>query len=121
MTLLGLAIISLATWQIGEIWHHGSLFSGWRARVETWEGWLAELLLCPFCLSVWIGVIVSILYAVGGYWVEVVLAGLVASRVANAANDLMKAKRSQPTENTFEEDDDDDDDASRGPRITPTF
>lgn len=55
-----LVIAGLATWHIVEVWHHSSLFAGVRARVELMDvegatGKLRELLSCPFCLSVWVG------------------------------------------------------------------
>lgn len=110
MTLTQLVVIALATWQAVEIWHHSSLFAGPRARVELWDGKLAELLLCPFCLSVWVAVGVTyvvrteVTWPAAGLnlWEHVWLAtgyllmnalmlfvvGLAGSRLANLGNDL---------------------------------
>jgi len=46
-------LAALANWQILEIWRHGSVFAGYRAYLELYEGKLVELLLCTFCLSNW--------------------------------------------------------------------
>jgi hypothetical protein len=54
MNLFTLIVAALATWHIVEVWHHGSIFASWRARVDLWEGFFGELLRCPFCLSVWV-------------------------------------------------------------------
>ena len=110
--LVGLLVCSLATWQAVEIWHHGSLFEEARAAIENWltlpstielkaalvvefKRWLAGLLLCPFCLSVWVGAGMagSVLLgtALGGAGRLVLLAvplALATSRLANLANDL---------------------------------
>lgn len=51
----------LANWQLVETWHHGSIFETPRAWVEAHRGsWWAELLLCPFCLSHWTGLTLTI-------------------------------------------------------------
>lgn len=50
-----LVISAIATWQIVEIWHHSSLFANFRARLELFDNYLSNLLLCPWCLSVWVG------------------------------------------------------------------
>ena len=34
-----------------DVWLNGSIFAGWRARVETWENTLSELLGCSLCLN----------------------------------------------------------------------
>jgi len=55
--LTDLAVAALATWQAVEVWRHSSLTAGLRARTELWEGKAGELLRCPFCLSVWVGLL----------------------------------------------------------------
>lgn len=60
MTWLDLAVAALATWQAVEVWHHGSLFAGPRAALEVKSGFWARLLLCPFCLSVWVAVVAAV-------------------------------------------------------------
>lgn len=111
MTVFGLVVAGLATLQAVEVWHHGSVFAGWRARVQTWPtegawGRLAELLLCPFCLSVWVGTVAAVVAAVplpagDGWWAWVgwlalgagkaFAYGLAASRLANLTNDATHA------------------------------
>ena len=55
MTLFGLIISAIATWQVIEIWRHSTLFAEWRAWLELFNNYLSNLLLCPWCLSVWVG------------------------------------------------------------------
>jgi hypothetical protein len=55
-TFMELAVAVLATWQIVEVWHHSSLTRNVRDLLSLKENTLAQLLLCPFCLSVWVGV-----------------------------------------------------------------
>lgn len=55
MTWFSLTVSALATWQVVEIWRHSSLFAAWRARLELFNNHLSNLLLCPWCLSVWVG------------------------------------------------------------------
>ncbi len=64
-TFLNVVIQGLAGWMIIEIWRHGSIFASWRADVESWgDSWLKDLLECAFCLSVWVAVILSVLWYV---------------------------------------------------------
>ena len=50
------ALVLLAASQIVDVVRNSTLFAGQRATWECWEGcgtvreWLAELLLCPYCL-----------------------------------------------------------------------
>jgi hypothetical protein len=89
MTLL---IAALATWQIVEIWHHSLLMAPLRARTEMWNNKLGELLSCPFCLSVWVG-----LFCTAGvtfaavYDLEYVILAFAVSRLANLGNDVFKS------------------------------
>lgn len=107
-----LVIAMLATWQAVEVWHHGLVFASRRALCEERQGFFDRLLLCPFCLSVWVGCFVVpfltvrpqtwlILFTNYPVWnaivavaislaflVQTVIAGLAASRLANLANDL---------------------------------
>lgn len=76
MDLATLAVLTLATWQTVEIVHHGAIFESLRARWTAMIPWTAveshfprrrwfhrrlwavkvfraDLLRCPFCLSVW--------------------------------------------------------------------
>jgi hypothetical protein len=91
MTLTEVIIAALAVWQIVEIWHHSSLFASWRAKVETQQDrWYGELLLCPFCLSLWVAVLVTLGLVVLDYWHlgSVILGSFAVARLANLGNDL---------------------------------
>ena len=109
-----LVIAALATWQIVEIWHHSSIMAGPRARVETWSNNIADLLSCPFCLSVWVGLLSIALLQLdapeGTIWA--VLVGLLklpvwafaVSRLANLGNDLTKKYCRTPKTSGFLDD-----------------
>lgn len=97
--LTSLVIVSLATWQAVEIWQHSSLFAGWRADVEVWlatdtrvRSFLGALLSCPHCLSVWVAMLMHILFAcISRDLVQLFLflpLGLASSRLANLGNDV---------------------------------
>ena len=100
MSLTELIASGLAVWQIVEIWHHGALFETRRAAVlhyytehHNLRGWFCELLLCPFCLSPWVGAIVAGLLLLCGWkspagWLVMTFA---AARIANLGNDLTHA------------------------------
>lgn len=64
--LLDIVVIAAAINQVCDTWFSGSLFAGPRAYLEAWQGpaifenptrldrarlFFADLLLCPFCLS----------------------------------------------------------------------
>lgn len=55
---IDLAVGALAVWHIVEVWHHGSIFATWRARLELSDHFFARLLKCPFCLSLWVAFLV---------------------------------------------------------------
>ena len=86
-----LIVIALATWQIVEIWHHSVLMAPLRARADLLTGKIGDLLGCPFCLSVWVGMFCAasseIAYVAdrGG---SLILLGFAASRLANLGNDI---------------------------------
>lgn len=89
-TFSNLLVAALATWQAVEIWRHGAIFATRRASMESawrtgFRGWLSSLLLCPFCLSVWVGWLTWIMTM--SSWTFWLVAGLAASRLANIAND----------------------------------
>ena len=109
-----LIIAALATWQIVEIWHHSSIMAGPRARAEAWSNTTADLLGCPFCLSVWVALVSITLLrcdaAEGTIWAA--LFGLLklpvwafaASRLANLGNDLTKKYCRTPKTSSFVDD-----------------
>jgi hypothetical protein len=96
MSTVELIVAALATWQIVEIWRHSPLFANWRSITEMWDNKLGELLGCPWCLSVWVGFLcasalrLTSVSLIGPY-VEIVLYGFAASRLANLCNDLFKS------------------------------
>jgi hypothetical protein len=83
-------LAALANWQMVETFHHGSLFEGVRARLEAKPGLLSDLMLCPFCLSHWTGVVVTSLAWVPLqfplWWAPIFWLAVV--RVSNVLNDL---------------------------------
>lgn len=61
--LLDILAMALAIGQICDTWFNGDIFSGQRAKLEAYQEvraetrrerlmvWLADMLLCPFCLA----------------------------------------------------------------------
>lgn len=109
MLLIDLLAVSLAVWQTGEIWRHGRILSGLRDQIDWLGGPIADLLLCPFCLSVWLGWLFCLLLVLRGQltaaepYIIVFVYGLAASRLANLANDLFHAYCRTPRVNVVEE------------------
>lgn len=105
LSILGTVLVaSLATWQVVEVWHHSELFADWRDRLRagldsaaaagdgrprgSLTSWLAQLLTCPWCLSVHVGMLLLFAGASGVWWLQYAVAGLAASRLANLGNDV---------------------------------
>lgn len=101
--MLDFLIIVLATWQAVEIWHHSSLFATWRARAEC-HNW--TVLLCPFCLSVWVALVITAWLTVWSilpdewHLMRLPFIALSASRVANLCNDVFHRFNRTPKSNT---------------------
>lgn len=51
MPVLMFVYLCLASYAVRQAWLYGSLFARTRARVQTWQGRLGELLTCRLCLS----------------------------------------------------------------------
>jgi hypothetical protein len=51
LLLVDLVLVALATGAVVDVWLNGSIFATARARVETWDNILSELLGCSFCLN----------------------------------------------------------------------
>lgn len=102
MTALGgvdaagwLAVAGLAANGAVEVWHHGSLFRRPRARFAVGTSFLARLLTCPFCLSVWVGTACGLaalapLASDWGWGLRLPVFGLAAGRLAQLTNDAAK-------------------------------
>jgi len=92
--LLAAPMAVLANWQVLEIWRHGSLFTGIRARLEARGGIVAELLLCTFCLSNWTAATLAALILCrrfGASWDALMwwpVLTLAIARASNVLNDL---------------------------------
>ena len=56
-----LLVASLSNWAVIEAYHHGSIFERFRAWVEAHDGFFAELLSCPYCLSHWTALPLTVL------------------------------------------------------------
>jgi hypothetical protein len=93
--VLLLPVAAIATWQICEIWNHGSIFAEWRQIVSTLQGyWLCRLLDCMFCLANWVALLCVLLcYAAVTWsvWWALPVAVFATARLANLGNDLSKA------------------------------
>jgi hypothetical protein len=121
-----LFISAMAVWEAVEIWHHSSLFSDARARVELWEGKIGELLMCPFCLSVWVALAVVSLVEVSAYtslygprWAtycsSIPIYTLAVARLSNLFNDLTYKSTRTPRHNRMELGDDDEEENEEDP------
>lgn len=93
---MDLIVAALATWQIIEIWHHSLLLAPLRSKAEMLDNKLGELLVCPFCLSVWVAFIcIATLQYASSRLVGEILCLLVyafaVSRLANLGNDFFKS------------------------------
>lgn len=122
MTLAELVIFALAVWEAVEVWHHSSLTAGWRGRAEVIEGWRGKVLTCPFCLSVWVALLVLLIVwagevrlyppssdwaaALAGLWAVFfglarwLVYALAVARLANVGNDLCHRRCRTPRENS---------------------
>lgn len=103
--MITLLVAALATWQIVEIYHHSLLFSSVRARIEARGDFLAALTGCPFCLSVWVAMVTTIMMQTDWIWLQTPVLGFAAGRVANLGNDLFHHySRTPKTVNDLPED-----------------
>lgn len=92
--VLLLPVAGLATWQICEIWNHGSIFDEWKQKCELLtEFWWARLLSCIFCLSNWVALLCGVLALLTlkvNLWFGLPLVMFAGARLANLGNDLFK-------------------------------
>lgn len=92
-------LLSLAVWEIIEIWKHGSIFASWRARLEASESRLRDFGQCGFCLAPWIALLVCSLwqwqeylcqhdYTLPGTAIYLGIVAFAVARLANLGNDI---------------------------------
>lgn len=105
MNMLVLLIVaSLATWQTVEVLHHSKIAAPLRikalvlAKGSPFEVWLAELFLCPFCLSHWVAAIWVIVIFLSHYCTPLWLFPCTAAvtRLANLGNDYFYGVQRSP-------------------------
>jgi hypothetical protein len=110
--ILLLTVSALAVWEIVEIWHHSHLFAGRRAWLEAQDNRISDLLLCPFCLSVWVSLIVLLIVGTSRYleqheprWVidciRLPIYMFAVARLANLFNDLTRKHCRTPKEQNW--------------------
>ena len=102
-SLVEMLIIGLAVNQIIEIWRHSTLFQQTRYWLQVWQyevaAWkphpsnkiatfIPDLLLCNWCFSVWIALVVAIVYVWGNWIAWLLVVALAGSRIANLINDV---------------------------------
>lgn len=119
--VVAIAMASIATWSAVEIWHHGEIFAGLRKKFKKLGDngsrfrLVGRLFSCPFCLSVWVAVVMTgqlFEWLVTGdvIWI-VVPSALAVSRLANLMNDYTTNWNLTPKEKTiFRLEDDEPDD-----------
>ncbi len=84
MTFTDLLLVALATWQAVEVYHHSKILAWLRCRLEP----LWYLFGCPFCLSLWVALLIAAGVRFDPTWISTLLAtALAASRLANLFND----------------------------------
>lgn len=101
--LVDLLLLTLAVAHAVEVWRHGKIFHGWRAwlEIEPLGNFVTSLMLCMFCLSLWVAAMLILFYAVP-YVGPFVVWSLAVTRLANLLNDLTHAwcrtpNRTQPS------------------------
>lgn len=116
ITLAELVVAALAVWQIVEIWHHSSLLAPLRAKAELLDGKVGELLRCPFCLSVWVALLVGLIVLLPAEWwawpFKAAVIAFALSRAANLGNDLTREWCRTPQINKLDHTGDGDDDTT---------
>ena len=97
MTPFEYLVVVLATVQAIEIYHHGDIFAERRATLETREDWQSRMQLCPFCLSTWVALALT-LWCFLAFWSILMLPiyALAVARGANLVNDLTRSSSRTP-------------------------
>lgn len=84
-----LAILALATWEVVELWHHGSIFADWRAQTELWDYPWRTLFSCPFCLAPWTALVLRMSASKAVYiGIDTLVGVIVLHEIFNARNRL---------------------------------
>lgn len=99
-------LIALAVWQAVEVLRHAEIARrvrvwAWAATASQWRvaRFFGKVLLCPFCLSHWVALLLVCLWCVCS-WPVILLAAV---RLANVGNDLVGDRCRTPRANTGEE------------------
>lgn len=109
-----LPVVALATWQVVETLHHGSIFAKARARCEAQNEFFCDLFLCPFCLSHWIALVMTLLTLqyftqridpTFSEWSMVIVYAFAVTRLANVFNDTLHKWCRTPGRVKFDEGD----------------
>ena len=117
MLLIDFLAAILACSQVVEIWNHGSIFATRRAKVSLSDSWIATLLRCMFCLSVWVGWLAALTVLVADLLpdfyalvVRTIFYGFAISRAANLLNDYSKpfSRTPSPADSFADYDSDDE-------------
>lgn len=58
MAATELVLVTLAVWELLELWFHGSIFAPLRVRLAESDALPAELLRCKLCLAPWLSLVV---------------------------------------------------------------
>jgi len=104
--LLQLILVVLAAWHLTEVIRHGSLFSSFRAWIESRGSFWSELIDCGFCFSHWPAAVVVVLFAghlVISSWgwelnpLFLLLLWLATVRLSNLLNDTTKKWNRTPS------------------------
>lgn len=107
LTIIDLVFLVLATAQVIEVFHHSSICAGMRARLENFDNFIGDFFACMFCLSVWVGAILTVGYFFAAdypAWRLPVYA-LAVIRGANLLNDVLyKFCRTPRASKMFEDD-----------------
>ena len=78
--------LALAIGAVVDVWRNGSIFAGWRARAETWENKVSELLGCSLCLTyqvaIWLTLGLWVLPMFVQQWLAVILRALLIALAA---------------------------------------
>jgi hypothetical protein len=93
-SFLTFIVAALAVGEILEIWRHSSLLARWRAYAELMEGFLGDLLRCPFCMAPWAAAAVCLCLGLAG-WIgcctRLVIWAFAVARLSNLLNDVFHA------------------------------